>query len=82
MTRDTAAVWFQLGPVDRRVLELLRQRKNDKAIRAALMMGQTELLGTTARLREVLNVKANETIRDAATRLQLPRESDHNGQYN
>lgn len=76
MTRDTAAIWFQLGPVDRSVLDLLRQRKNDKTIRTMLMMGQGELLFTTARLREVLGVQANETIRDAATRLQLPREED------
>lgn len=81
MTREQAAIWFRLGPVDRSVLELLRQRKSDKMIRNTLMMGQRELLFTTSRLREILGVMANETIRDAATRLNLPREEEARRAY-
>lgn len=77
MSHEQAAIWFRLGPSERAVLELLRQRKSDKWIRNARMMGQRELLEITAYLRETLGVMANETIRDAATRLNLPREADH-----
>lgn len=76
MTREQAAIWFRLGPGQRKVLELVRQRKSDKAIRAALVLGQCELLEITASLRDELGVQPNETIRDAATRLHLPRENE------